>query len=128
MNDITTKITTILKLFYSLFKSGNQIQNISLSVEQGTINTNNNAEDNDDSKTAIEKFDEPETPEISEQNECVVPTEEFEEMERPEIGEKNKWLYPTDGFGKMEHGVVDNESKEGHKIGKKKKKRIIFLD
>ncbi len=44
--------------------------------------------------------------------------------ERPEIGQKNNWLYPADGFRKMEPGVVDSESKEVHKKGKK----ILFLD
>ncbi len=44
--------------------------------------------------------------------------------ERPEVGQKNKWLYPADVFRKMEPGVVDSESKEVHKKGKK----ILFLD
>ena len=39
------------------------------------------------------------------------------------ISQKNKWLYPTDGFGRMEHGVVDDESKEGHK----KEKKVLRL-
>lgn len=90
MSERTTKITTILKLFSSLFKRN------SANKEQ-TPNAIHTEIYETDSETSIE--------------------------ERPMISEKNKWLYPTDNFGTMEHGVVDSE-----KRGKKKKKRIIFLE
>lgn len=105
MSDRTSKISTHLKLFYSLFRSNN------VNKEQ-TQNNSNSEETETDSETSMERpLIEDDEPEL-----------ETSIEERPEIAEKNKWLYPT-GFGKMEEGVVDNDSIEAHERTKKGDKK-----
>lgn len=101
MNDKATKLTTLLKLFYSLFKSDGtdkkQIHSISTSQEAEENNIGSCKEDETDLETAMERPIEKEKSKI----------DLLTSWDRPEIGKKNKWLYPIDNFGKMEHGVVD---------------------
>ena len=115
MSDITSKITALLKLFYSLFKGNSEVDEtvLNASTEEPKME-----EHQTDLETTIEssKIDDDE-PDLN------TPIEE-----RPEIGAKNKWLYPTNEFGTMEKGVVGSESKEVHERGKKKKIKISRLD
>lgn len=105
-------IAVTLKLFYSLYKK--DVVN-----EKHKHNLTNDEAEKINLESSKERFGKIESYEESLKNKYLHPTDEFEEMERPEISQKNKWLYPTDGFGKMEHGVVGDETKEGHKKGKK---------
>lgn len=122
MNNRPTKITALLNLFYSLFKSDSegkeQINYPSTGDENKAVNIGSREQNETDSESSTT------SPKVEKDELDLTTSIE----ERPEIGEKNKWLYPKDGFGKMEHGVVDDESKIAHKKGKKKKMRIIFLD
>lgn len=113
MSHRPTKITTLLKLFYSLFKSDSvdkeQTYNTTTSEEEETVYASNSEVDEPDLETSQK------SPMVKEKSKIDLITSE----DRPEIGEKNKWLYPTDEFGKMEHGVVGDESKEPSKKEKK---------